>query len=182
MNIISQLIWTSCTILLLTNCQSNSANETTDESDCLLGTPVAILSDTMANVSNHSFEVTGQNSVEKASLSNQVQLEFLQSGCENITQEFRMYLPQGDYTQQHDTLWVQKAAETFWTLGGQNTDQQSEFFKRFGMMLQTYSSAVQFNEPLTLEHLLGQGMFFIMEKTGTANEGVISVEIFQRVE
>ncbi len=169
-------------ILLLTNCDSNNTDAKTDESDCLLGTPVPILSDTMMNVSNHSFEAEGQNSIEKANLANQVQLEFLQSGCENITQEFRFLLPQGDYTQQHDTVWVQKAAETFWTLGGYNTDQQAEFFKRFGMMLQSYSSAVQFNEPLTLEHLLGQGMFFIMEKTGTEDEGVISVEIFQRIE
>lgn len=165
----------------LIGCQSTTSEDATQESDCITGTPVPILSDTMSHISNHSFEVTEQNSVEKATLPNAVEVEFLQSGCENLTQEFRFHLPKGnDYTQQHDTIWVQTAGKNFYKMAGYNADPQADFFKQFGMMLQTYSTVVQFNEPLTLEHLLGPGMHFIMERAGTTEEGLVSVSIFQK--
>lgn len=79
------LVWY---LLLFNACSTN-----TNDRDCPTGKPLAIFSKDMKVVKNHSFSSSGQNSAEEILLSNDVNLEIYQRGCDTLFQSFRFRYP-----------------------------------------------------------------------------------------
>lgn len=73
-------------LLLLNSCGESNT-------DCRYGDPQAIFSDKTVGGTNHSFEVKNGRSTESIDFVDiDFSLELFQSGCEEITQEFRFHL------------------------------------------------------------------------------------------
>lgn len=95
--------------------------------------PSAIFSDTMQVVKSHQFEVNGENSNENITLKNDVRIEILQSGCQNLRQEFRITRI-GDFSKMRDQDWISGTHLTFdglsrTSLGLQGLRQFAEIIK-----------------------------------------------------
>ncbi len=74
--------------MLYVSC-SDSKNQTKDFSQCKYGMPSAIFSQTLKQVKAHSFQLKSQEAIEIIHFDNDVKLELIQSGCDEIRQEFR---------------------------------------------------------------------------------------------
>ena len=113
---------------------------------------------------------------EKALLSNQTQLIIYQSGCEKVTQEFRFELPQGDYSTQPDSFFVQKAGESLMLAMREKQDPVATAFGQFGNDLFHNAAYVELKKTLPIE----RPIFFTIDKVATKTQGVISLEIFSQ--
>jgi len=101
------------TITLFVTCDNSSKKVT----DCPLGQPTPIFSDSLSQVTDHQFELNGQSSLETISFKNGVVLELNQSGCEEISQEFQFKLK--EIPNKANTLsWVQAGVEQFRFMSG----------------------------------------------------------------
>lgn len=160
-------------LCLFLSCQSDTSK---DESDCSTGQPVAIFSDSMETISQHSFRVNGQNSEEKVLLSNQVELSFFQSGCETVLQEFKFELPTGNYTTQPDSFFVQKAGESLMLAVKHQRDPASVSLGQFGNDLFHNAAYVQLKKTLPI----AAPLFFTIDKVATEKQGVVHLEIFSQ--
>lgn len=82
----------------LTACQSNEATNGSEESvettnkDCKYSAPIAVFSDTIEQIKMHEFTRKGQEATEKVVFENGVELELIQSGCNNVYQAYNFYL------------------------------------------------------------------------------------------
>jgi hypothetical protein len=94
-----------------------SCGESGNESKCEVGDPVAIFKGDYPSVLNQNFSLTGSNSVETVEFENGIKLELSQSGCEQLTQEFRFTIP-GDQSSLDDGMWVDFAIQLFNYMGG----------------------------------------------------------------
>jgi hypothetical protein len=90
---------------------------TSSESKCEVGDPVAIFSDQYSQILNHTFSLTGSNSLETIEFENGIKLELSQSGCEELTQEFRFYIFNQEGTSEKK-FWIDFAIQLFNFMGG----------------------------------------------------------------
>lgn len=77
---------------LLNSCsvdKSNSNTSNTVESDCLYNAPVAIFKTVKDTLTNYRFEKLGPNKTLESFLLKSEQIEIIQNGCNEISQEFR---------------------------------------------------------------------------------------------
>ncbi len=95
-------------LILLGACGKGSLNP---EKKCPMGKPIAIFSDTMAVVSDHKFEANGQEGIETVNFKNGILLELIQSGCDKLTQDFRI-TQQGNFEMKKDSFWINGAAQS----------------------------------------------------------------------
>ena len=78
---------------------------------CKYGAPTPIFSKDLEKVLGQEFSVNGQKGNEKVSFENGLELELLQSGCDELLQSYQFSLSkdlEGD-----DKFWIEKAAEQF---------------------------------------------------------------------
>ena len=77
---------------LLSSCsadKSNNSNSKAIETDCLYNTPVAIFETIKDSLTNYQFEKLGPNKTLESFLLNNEQIDIIQNGCNEISQEFR---------------------------------------------------------------------------------------------
>ncbi len=91
----------------------SSSNENPDslEEACKYGAPTPIFSKELEKVTDHFFSVKGQKGVERVQFENGMELELLQSGCDELLQSYRFSLSKdlnGD-----DQFWIEQAIEQF---------------------------------------------------------------------
>lgn len=99
-------------VLFWTACGSEASSE-----KCKYGEPLAIFSEELEQIQSHSFQQNGQKAVEELLFADRTRLEIFQSGCNEIRQEFRFYLPAAD-TSLPDSLWFNMATDRMLFLGG----------------------------------------------------------------
>ena len=75
-------------VILYLGC-SDSKNQAKDFSQCKYGIPNAIFSQALKQVKAHSFQLKSQEAIEIIHFDNDVELELIQSGCDEVRQEFR---------------------------------------------------------------------------------------------
>jgi hypothetical protein len=68
-------------------------------------------------VEAHQFQNKGRESEELIQLEGGIRLEILQSGCEQVRQEFRFYMPERGPDASEMALWVQAASNLYYFLG-----------------------------------------------------------------
>ena len=93
------------TFVLFSQCQSGPP-------PCKYKPPVAIFSKELEPIQHHRFEVSGQDSREGIVFKNGIQMEILQSGCNDILQVFQFYIP-GDLKEKNSEYWIEMAIQHF---------------------------------------------------------------------
>jgi hypothetical protein len=76
--------------------------------DCKYSRPEAIFSQNLPGVSRHSFEIAEGSAIEKLQLDKGIRLTVLQSGCEEVRQEFRFEMP-GKYQERGPDFWIDQS-------------------------------------------------------------------------
>lgn len=104
---------TICLLLLgcVNNEPSNDKKIPQESNPCKYGTPTAIFSKELQKVKDHSFSAEGQKGIEKVNFENGMDLELLQSGCNELLQSYRFGLS-GDL-EGNDQFWIEQAVEQF---------------------------------------------------------------------
>lgn len=91
-NPIKIIALTTVFFFLLSSCSvenSNSNASNSVESDCLYNAPVAIFETVKDSLTNYQFEKLGPNKTLESFLLKNEQIEIIQNGCNEISQEFR---------------------------------------------------------------------------------------------
>ncbi len=106
-------------VLALPSCNSNSDHKKAIEnkfSECKYGKPQAIFSDTLQHIEAHHFTMQGKAGIEQVEFDHGVQLELIQTGCNQIRQEFRFDLP-GNHDEKNTADWVRESHLLFRYMG-----------------------------------------------------------------
>lgn len=178
-----KLLIISCLSVLFFACKSE---ESSTKNDCPYGEPRPILIENAVGVSDYSFEVNGQNSIETAMvedtflMTNRFKFTLLQSGCESIKQEYRFELPPADYSQNLDSFFVQRAAEGLKVIAERNPQSADSFIPNFAFELFYSAGNVPLNQPLPVDGEVAPGLLFAIRKIANEQEGIVSVEFFQQ--
>ncbi len=92
-------------------------NSTTDPwVNCKHPKPKAIF-DNNNNVSKQHFELKGMTGTETVLFRNDVELELIQSGCEDINQEFKFKV-KGNHTDKSAEFWIRESIKQFRFMSG----------------------------------------------------------------
>jgi len=120
-----RIVLTTITIyaILQMGC-TDSKNQAKDFKNCKYGTPSAIFSQALKQVKAHSFQLKPQEAIEIIHFDNDVKLELIQSGCDEIRQEFRFTIKNFQKTNFQHT--IDEALEQLRYLGGLS-DQYASF-------------------------------------------------------
>jgi hypothetical protein len=159
-------------------------NET--EKVCTYGEPTPILSAETAGVSDYNFSAKDSSGMETAVLTdtflltNTLRFTLIQSGCENIKQEFRFELPNADYSMQADSFFVERAAEGLRVLGEKSVSTSQSFIPDFAFALYTNAAYVLLNQELEVDKETAPGVFFKINKIIGINEATISLEFLNK--
>jgi hypothetical protein len=178
-NKMNKLLIISILPLLFFACKSETK---TPENDCPYGEPRPILIENAAGVTNYKFEVKGQNSIETAVIqdtflkTNNLTFSLFQSGCENIKQEYRFELPTGNYAEEVDSFFVQRAAEGLKVIAERNLQAGSSFIPNFAFDLFHSAGYVPLNQHLPVDRETSTILIFIIRKIAIKQEGIVSIE------
>ena len=94
-------------LILTSACRNSSKKE-----DCKYGKPTAIFTDGQPGIQSHRFTLEGNEATEYVRFNDSLQLTLLQSGCNEIRQEFQFYLP-GNFQDKTPDFWVQLSIQLF---------------------------------------------------------------------
>jgi hypothetical protein len=140
---------------------------------CALGAPQAIFSKDLAGVTDHHFEVKGQESLEELMLERGVYLKVYQTGCEELRQEFQ-FLVQGDYASYPDSLWLREAVRQFYHLG--NLSEKTAGLKMWASAIEAVRTDMRMAEPKQLD----QNIYVQVDKVVSAEESTLRVILLQK--
>lgn len=132
---------------------------------CRYGVPQALLPDKMEGMVKHDAKIEGQNGQERAKFADGSALEILQSGCDELHQEFRFLsavpLP--------DSLGLGSlAAAQFFQLAAK--DERLAAFEQWAQMFQSVDSVAMPGQVLQVD----KGMAIKMDKI---NRNMLVVEL-----
>lgn len=94
--------------ILICSCNGGSDSKT---EKCKFGAPVAIFSKDLEKITAHQFSVKGQKGIETVSFENGTKLELIQTGCNELRQNFSFSLDkelEGD-----EAFWIDQAEQQF---------------------------------------------------------------------
>lgn len=103
------------TILTLACQRSDSA---ADKQRCRYGAPEALFAADQPGVAMHRFTGSQTEATEQVTFRSGLQLTLLQSGCDNIRQEFRFQLSGVPQEADHQSFWLEQAVVLLKSLGG----------------------------------------------------------------
>lgn len=148
---------------LLFSCKS-------EQEKCKFGTPVAIFSDTMDMVETHNFEAKNQEGNENVVFKNDVELQLIQSGCNEVKQEFRFTIPP---LPEGDPNWILVAAGLFDFLGSLSPDLAP--FTFWGDAIGRAAADIKLGETKELE----QGFSVKIDRIPSEEKNILTVELAQ---
>jgi hypothetical protein len=104
-------------VLFLTSCHSEPATKQQDYfRDCLYSAPEPIFIKHLSAIKFHEFQLNRERGVEKVSFDNGLELEIIQTGCNQMKQEFRFSI-YGNMDNKEAEFWIQQAGKYFFYLG-----------------------------------------------------------------
>jgi hypothetical protein len=166
-------------------CLASCGNSKT-EKICAYGEPTPILSTEIEGVSEYNFTAKDSSSIETALLTdtslltNNLRFTLIQSGCENIKQEFRFELPNADYSMQADSFFVARVAEGLRVLSEKSVSTSQSFIPDFAFELYVNAAYVPLNQELIVDKKTAPGVFFRINKIIGTNEAAISLEFLNK--
>lgn len=165
-----------------------SCNNEAAKSPCLYGTPSPILDESIDGVSEYSFSASDSSGTETAIITDtllsdgQVRFTLNQAGCNDIKQTFTFELPQNDYSTQADSFFVQRAAESLMVISQKSPLASQSFIPMFAYELHTFAAGVSLNRALAVDSQSAPGIFFMVSKIATKEEGIVILEFFSNKE
>ena len=127
-------------------CNSNNKN-TSQKEKCKYGAPKAIFADSISSLAQHQFEQKGQTGTEHLVFKDGKSLEIIQSGCDQIKQEFQFTLPIG--ADDANKNWIKEAALQFQNLGSLGEAYLS--FNFWAQAIQENQQRIQLGETIELQ-------------------------------
>ncbi len=138
-----------------------------------MGVPVAIFSESMPMVVQHSFEVNGQDGIEIVTLRNDGIIEFYQSGCDKLKQEFR-FINKGNFTKKSNEYWIERAAAAFFNIA--TFAPRLEPFGQWADIIQKSKRDIKLGEPFYPDF----GIQIIIDKIVSREESKLFISIEQK--
>ncbi|MFK7936945.1 MAG: hypothetical protein AB8G22_25750, partial [Saprospiraceae bacterium] len=102
-----KLLFSLSFLLLFIACSSDDPF-----ADCQYGRPQPVFSSTTPQVVHHAFGIRALQGIEQVQFANDMKLELIQKGCDDIIQEFTFELP-GQFESQETAFWIKQALEQF---------------------------------------------------------------------
>lgn len=168
---------------LVMSCNNQSVKE-----PCLYGTPSPILDKNTVGISEYSFSSNDSSGTETAIISDtllidgQIKFTINQAGCNDIKQTFTFELPQNDYSAQPDSFFVQRAAESLMVLSQKSPLANQSFIPKFAYELYTFAAGVKLNRAFAVDSQSAPGIFFMISKIATKEEGIVVLDFFSNEE
>jgi hypothetical protein len=100
-------IFLSSLLLVLAACKLS------EKPKCPFGSPQAIFDENMPGVEEDDFVPNAQGSTERVFFKNGLALELVQSGCEQLVQEYTLSMAGDKLNQRPDSFWVESASAMF---------------------------------------------------------------------
>jgi hypothetical protein len=129
----------------------------------------------MKGVAEHKFQVQEQSALEEARFDNGVLMEFYQSGCEQLSQEFRFLIP----LRFEDSVAVKLAATQFGYMAqlqqAANNESRQQVFTQWAGIIRNLGGAYQ----LGSRQPIGSNTFIMLKKVPADKATILSVEIGQ---
>lgn len=104
-------------VLFLISCHSEQTTKQQDYfRDCLYSAPEPIFVKYLSDIKFHKFQLDREKGVEKVNFDNGLELEIIQTGCNQMKQEFRFSI-YGNMNTREPEFWIQQAGKYFFYLG-----------------------------------------------------------------
>ena len=157
-------------LMLLLSC--NSAQQQSDEpfADCPQGKPSAVFNKEIQGIKEHQFGLKADFSIETVDFHNGTKLELIQSGCENVVQEYQFTF-EGEPLPNDPAVWTALAVVQFKFLSS-----LGEAFAPFFMWATAIENAQDhfiFNEA----HEIQPGFFVTLNKVSGQAEQILIVKL-----
>lgn len=159
-------------VLLCYSCQDQKST-TTSFTDCRYQAPEAIFSTAIPEISQHEFELKDGIGVEKVVIDESLRLTLIQTGCDQITQEFEFSWP-GDYTSRPASFWVEQCAAQFYRLGKLGAPYLS--FRNIGKAVESAATSIPINTPVELQ----PGVVLSIEPAAKRGQAILLVTLSER--
>jgi hypothetical protein len=148
-------------VLQFASCSNSSQNSS--NSDCKYGSPTAIFSDTLQQISQHQFSTNNNESTESIVFEDGIELQILQSGCNNIKQEFQ-FKYQGNFQDRNLQQWTEEALKQFIRLSQLHPDYM--VFQLWGQAIAAKAEEIKRAERIELE----SGFYFKLDWIAGSND------------
>lgn len=150
-------------ILLLAAC-----GEETQKKECRFGKPQAIFQSAFENVEKTTFSLKGREGVENVIFKNGVSLALIQSGCNELRQEFSFRLPMTN-SEANGEFWIIQGEQLMRFLG--NTDASLVQFSEWANAIKQVSGQLKLGEALEIQ----TGYFVTVDKIEFPEETIVKV-------
>ncbi len=117
-------------------------------SDCEYGSPTAIFNADQPGIQQHSFALQGNEAREEVIFSDGLELTLLQSGCDNIRQEFQFNL-KGNFSTQTPDFWITQAIQKLKRLGSMGYNYNG--FSQWAQFIEAQKGNMKLAESTALE-------------------------------
>lgn len=158
--------------VLLFSCKGNKEN--TDNSNpfanCKCGSPLPIFKDNLPNViDGRNFAITNKQGIENVFFKDGVELQIIQSGCDDLTQEFTFKYRDRKIAAYSNAEWIQHGATQFLKIGGFAPRYAS--FQQWGEAIEKFKDKMVLGESMEME----RGFFMKIDKVANQNEATMIV-------
>lgn len=132
-------------IILTFGCRQGVSHQS---SKCKYGAPQAIFNKGQAGIQQHRFQAQGNEATEEVLFSDGLELTLVQSGCNEIRQEFQFKLS-GDFQGKETDFWIDKTIELLRRLGGLGLNYSG--FSDWARLLEDQKSEIKLAESTALQ-------------------------------
>jgi hypothetical protein len=161
--------------LFLFNCKNNTTDIADKKpfSDCKCGKPAPIFIKNIPDfVSGHNFTMTSDAGVELVTFKDRTKLQIVQTGCNDIKQEFSFIYENPSLQSYSDAMWIQKAIDEFKKIGAASPEYQP--FSLWGNAIESRKDEFKIGEDKELE----KGFFMKIDKITSASEITMIVTVY----
>jgi hypothetical protein len=162
------------TLLFSIACNSDKkSKEGKPFAGCKCGAPTPIFNeDIPEHVSGHNFSMTTNSGVEIVRMKNGSTLQIVQTGCNDIKQEFSFIYKDNKFASFTDAQWIQNAVEEFRKIG--SFSQNFAPFILWGNAMDAYKAEFKLGEDKELD----KGFFMKIDKIVSAEEATMIVTVY----
>lgn len=141
--------------------------------NCKCGKPAPIFNTNIPDfVSGHNFAMTTDAGVEIITFNNGTKLQIVQTGCNDIKQEFSFIYSDQSYKNFSDATWIQNAINEFKKIGSAAPEYQP--FTLWGNAIESRKQEFRIGEDKELE----KGFFMKIDKIISSTETTMIVTVY----
>lgn len=152
----SSMKWRYLLLLFIINltfaCRNSSKTN-----DCRYGKPTPVFTADQPGIQSHTFHAQGIEATEQVIFSDSLQLTLLQSGCNEIRQEFQFNLP-GNFEDKAPDFWIELSIKLMQRLG--NLGPNYNGFTMWAQSIAEQRANIKLAEPSALQ----QGFYITIDR------------------